>query len=67
MEDIEDMIKKADKMIEQERNQNKEDKRIRINLIQEIKKLIDSLPNYPFYNKYKAILAKSIIDLQYLI
>jgi len=67
MENIEDMIKKADKMIEQERNQDKEDKRIRINLIQEIKKLIDSLPNYPFYNRYKAILAKSIIDLQYLI
>jgi len=67
MGNLEDMINETDKMIEQKRNQDKEDKRVRTDLIQEIKKLVDSLPDYPFYNKYKAILAKSIIDLQYLI
>lgn len=63
---LEDMIEQTDKMIEQKRSQDKENKRIRTALIQEIKKLIDSLPNYLFYNRYKAILAKTIIDLQYL-
>lgn len=64
MGNLEDVYKQTEEMVEQLKKENREDKRIKIHLIQELKKLIDFIPNYPFYNKYKAILGKAIIDLQ---
>lgn len=66
MGNLEDMVKKTEEMIGQLKREESEEKRIKGVLLQELKKLVDSIPSYPFYNKYKAILAKTIIDLQYL-
>lgn len=54
------------KIGERRKSEENEDKRIRELILNELKQLVEQIPNHPFYNKYKAILAKTIIDFQYL-
>jgi len=66
LKDMEKQCEMLEGLLKQEKSQVIEDRRIKTYLIQGLKSLVDYIPEYPFYNKYKAIIAKTIIDLQYL-
>ncbi len=66
MNDIKKMVEMTKNLHEQTKNQAKENIRIKEYLIKELTILAENIPSYPFYNKFKAIITKTIIDLQYL-
>ena len=66
MVDNKKMVEITKTLLEQAKSQVNENIKTKKFLIEQLKILINGMPDNPFYDKYKAIIAKTMIDIQYL-